>query len=98
VFLIGVLALPQPPKGGILRMVEESGTMSEIVFFVEEDAVDGGWVARAPGEGITTQGDTLDELKAMIRDALRCHFDDEAEIPPLIRLHFAHDEVFAFAD
>ena len=52
--------------------------MTEIIFQVEEDNVDGGWVAHALGEGITTQADSLDELKAMIRDALRCHFDEES--------------------
>lgn len=71
--------------------------MSEIVFQIEEDVVDGGWVARALGVGITTQGETLDELKAMIRDALKCHFDRAEDIPPVIRLHFVRDEVIAFA-
>lgn len=70
--------------------------MTEIVFQVEEDRVDGGWVARALGVGITTQAETLDELKTMVRDALRCHFDREEDIPPVIRLHFVHDEVIAF--
>jgi len=56
--------------------------MSEIVFQIEEDLVDGGWIAHAPGQGITTQADSIDELKVMIRDALRCHFDNEADIPP----------------
>lgn len=72
--------------------------MTEIVFQIEEDLVDGGWVASSlsPGNLIVTQADTLDELKFMIRDALRCHFDDEASIPPLIRLHFVRDEVIPF--
>lgn len=70
--------------------------MTEIVFQVEEDRVDGGWVARALGAGITTQAETLDELKAMIRDAMKCHFDREDDIPPVIRLHFVHDEVIGF--
>ena len=72
--------------------------MKEIVFQVEEDEVDGGWVASALGVGITTQAETLDELKDMIRDALRCHFDREEDIPPVIRLHFVREEVIAFAD
>lgn len=71
--------------------------MTEIVFQVEEDLADGGWVARALGVGITTQAESLDELKGMIRDALKCHFEHEAEIPQTIRLHFVHDEVIAFA-
>lgn len=71
--------------------------MKEIVFQIEEDHVDGGFVASAVGAGITTQAETMDDLKAMIRDALRCHFDREEDIPPVIRLHFVHDEVIAFA-
>lgn len=71
--------------------------MTEIVFQVEEDSVDGGWVARALGAGITTQADSIDELKTMIRDALRCHFDNDTDIPPVIRLHFVKDEVISFA-
>jgi predicted RNase H-like HicB family nuclease len=72
--------------------------MKEIVFQVEEDLVDGGWVASALGVGITTQADSIDELKDMIRDALKCHFDREEDIPPVIRLHYVRDEVIAFAE
>lgn len=71
--------------------------MQEIVFQVEEDSVDGGWVASALGAGIVTQAESIDELKIMVRDALRCHFDREEDIPPVIRLHFVRDEVIAFA-
>lgn len=71
--------------------------MVEIVFQVEEDSVDGGWVASAINAGITTQADTIDELKTMIRDALRCHFDEESDIPSVIRLHFVRDEVITLA-
>lgn len=67
--------------------------MSEIIFEVQEDAVDGGWVASALGVGITTQAETLDELKTMIRDALRCHYDSPENIPSVIRLHYVRDEV-----
>ena len=70
--------------------------MSEIVFQVEEDLIDGGWVARALGVGITTQAESIDELKAQIQDALKCHYDRSEDIPRVIRLHFVRDEVFAF--
>jgi len=66
--------------------------MTEIVFQVEEDAMDGGWVASALGAGITTQAETVEELKEMIRDAIRCHFDREEEIPATIRLQFRPHE------
>ena len=69
--------------------------MKEIVFQVEEDAVDGGYVARALGQGITTQADTIPELKAMVLDALRCHFDKDEERPRTVRLIFVREEVLA---
>lgn len=69
--------------------------MSEIVFVIEEDELDGGYIARALGHGITTQAETIPELKLMIADALRCHFDSDADIPKIIRLHYIKDEVLA---
>ncbi len=68
--------------------------MKEIIFEVLED-IDGGYTASALGVGIHTQGDTLDELKQMVRDAVDCYFDTETERPALIRLHFVRDEVLA---
>jgi hypothetical protein len=68
--------------------------MSEIVFLVEEDP-DGGLTARALGESIFTQADTMDELRVLLRDAVRCHFDDENRRPKAIRIHFVRDEVIA---
>jgi len=50
---------------------------SEIIFAVEESP-EGGYEARALGHPIFTQADTLDELKAMLRDAVACHFDTAA--------------------
>jgi hypothetical protein len=71
--------------------------MSEIIFEVREDEVDGGYVATALGHAIATQGDTLNELRQMVRDAVQCHFSDGAagETPRVIRLHFVRDEVMA---
>jgi predicted RNase H-like HicB family nuclease len=68
--------------------------MTEIVFVVEADP-DGGYTAQAVGESIVTQGETLDQLREMVRDAVRCHFPDQSARPKLIRLHFVHDEVIA---
>ena len=69
-------------------------SMTEIVFLVEEDP-EGGFVAEAVGRGVFTQADTIDELHDMVRDAVRCHFEGEADTPKLIRLHFVRDEVIA---
>ena len=69
--------------------------MTEILFIVEE-AAEGGYVAHAVGASIVTEADDLDQLRAMVRDAVRCHFD-EADVgrPQVIRLHRVHDEVIA---
>lgn len=63
--------------------------MSEIIFEVEEDDVDGGYVATALGYGIVTQADTVEELRGEIKDAVRCHFGDgiPGKMPRVIRLH-----------
>ena len=68
--------------------------MSEIVFLVEEDP-DGGYTAHALGESIFTEADSMDELRGNIRDAVQCHFADEASRPKVVRLHFVRDEVLA---
>lgn len=67
--------------------------MSEVVFLVEEDPEEG-YTARALGESIFTQANTIDELKTMVIDAVRCHFE-EAGRPKIIRLHIVRDEVLA---
>jgi len=64
---------------------------SEIIFLVEESP-EGGYEARALGEAIFTQADSMEELRTMVQDAVRCHFD-EGERPRLIRLHVVKDEV-----
>ena len=64
---------------------------TEIIFSVQESP-EGGYEARALGHPIFTQADSIDELKAMLRDAVACHFDDAAK-PQVIRLHWTKDEV-----
>ena len=67
--------------------------MSEIIFVVEHSP-EGGYAARALGESIFAQIESLDDLHAQVRDAVRCHFDAGAS-PRMIRLHFVRDEVIA---
>jgi predicted RNase H-like HicB family nuclease len=67
---------------------------SEIIFEVTE-AEEGGYCASALGYGINTQGETVEELRAMVRDAVGCYFDDPSQAPKIIRLHFVRDEVLA---
>jgi hypothetical protein len=65
--------------------------MQEVVFIVEE-APEGGFTARALGEAIFTEAESPEDLRAMVRDAVRCHFDSGKE-PQLIRLRFVREEV-----
>jgi predicted RNase H-like HicB family nuclease len=62
--------------------------MSEIIFEIREDEADGGYVATARGHAIATQGVTVEELREMVCDAVRCHFGDGAPgpMPSVIRL------------
>jgi hypothetical protein len=64
---------------------------SEITFNVEESP-QGGYEARAVGYSIHTHAESKDELREMVRDAVRCHFDP-ADVPAVIRLRFVQDEV-----
>ena len=66
---------------------------SEIIFSVH-DSPEGGFEARALGHAIFTQAETMEELKTMVRDAVRCHFDDSSA-PSVIRLHIVKDEVIS---
>lgn len=67
--------------------------MSEIVFVVEQ-APEGGYTARALGESIFTEADTVAALRTAVQDAVHCHFDD-GQSPKVIRLHFVRDELLA---
>jgi len=64
---------------------------TEIIFSIQESP-EGGYEARALGYSIFTQADTMHELKANVREAVHCHFD-EGNAPAVIRLHMVKDEV-----
>lgn len=65
----------------------------EVIFNVQESP-EGGYEAKALGFPIFTQGETMEALRAMVRDAVRCHFD-EGQRPRVVRLHLVKDEVIA---
>jgi hypothetical protein len=66
-------------------------SVSEVIFLVEE-APEGGFTARALGASIFTEADRVTDLYDKIRDAVRCHFDED-QLPKVIRLHFVREEV-----
>jgi predicted RNase H-like HicB family nuclease len=65
----------------------------ELVFKVVQET-DGGYVAQCLTESIVTQGDTWDELKEMVKDAVEGYFFD-APKPRSIRLTLVRDEVLS---
>ena len=70
-----------------------SALNGELVFKVIQEP-DGGYVAQCLTEGIVTQGDTWDELKSMVKEAVEAYFFD-APKPRSIRLHLVRDEVLS---
>ena len=67
--------------------------MNEI-FFLVEDAPEGGYIARCLGESIFTEADSLEDLRRSVRDAVLCHFD-EGKAPQVVRLHHVREETIA---
>ena len=66
---------------------------TEIIFEVSEDEVDGGYTASALGYGIHTEGDSLEDVRRNVKEAVDCYFDDTMPRLKLIRLHFVREEV-----
>jgi hypothetical protein len=58
----------------------------QVTFVVKKDP-ERGYNAHAVKHSIFTQADTLKEMKAMIREAVNCHFDP-GERPSQIRVRF----------
>ena len=55
--------------------------ISEIIFEVSEDEIDGGYSASALGYGIHTEGETIEEVRGKVREAVECYFDEPAARP-----------------
>jgi predicted RNase H-like HicB family nuclease len=67
----------------------------EIVFNVTQEG-DGGYVAECLSHDIFTQGNTWDELRANVREAVSAYFFDQPK-PAAVRLHLVRDELLAGA-
>ena len=67
----------------------------EIVFAVTQES-DGGYVAECLSHDIFTQGDTWDDLRTHVQEAVTAYFFDQSA-PAQIRLHLVRDEVLAQA-
>lgn len=59
-----------------------------------EEPLEGGYTARALGESIFADADTLASLEENVRDAIRCHFEADA-MPRVVRMHFTREQIIA---
>ena len=59
------------------------------IVFIATESEDGGYIAKAEGYSIFTQGDTWKELLEMIKDAVKCHFDEDT--PKYVHVRFVKD-------
>jgi predicted RNase H-like HicB family nuclease len=67
--------------------------VSEIVFEVTQDT-DRGFSAECLTESIFTQGDSWDELRANVKEAVEAFYFDRPR-PVTVRLHLVRDEMLA---
>jgi predicted RNase H-like HicB family nuclease len=85
--------------GETLQLIEPQqsrkfkGVSVEIVFEVVQEE-DGGFCAECLTESIFTQGDTWEELRSNVKEAVEAYYFDQPR-PSGVRLHLVRDEVFA---
>jgi predicted RNase H-like HicB family nuclease len=68
----------------------------ELIFEIR-DAEEGGFYARALGHAIFTEGETWDELRRNVLEAVALHFEDDSARPRLVQLHYTRDELIPLA-
>ena len=69
--------------------------MTELIFEITQEA-DGGYVAEALGENIATEGDTWQQLRSNIMEAVEAYYLNQQK-PSWVRMHLRVDEVLAVA-
>ena len=67
--------------------------MQELIFEVTQEP-DGGYSAEALGESIFTEGNTWEELRSNVKEAVEAFYFDSIK-PTNIRLHLVRDEMLA---
>jgi predicted RNase H-like HicB family nuclease len=69
------------------------GRVDDLVFEVTQEG-DGGYCAECLTESIFTQGETWDELRANVKEAVDAFYFDRPK-PASVRLHLVKDELLA---
>ena len=76
--------------------IAQSVGMNELVFEVSQEE-DGGFCAECLSENIFTQGDTSEDVRRNVQEAVRAYYFDQPQAPKRIRLHLVRDELLASA-
>jgi len=79
----------------LIKIIVMASKDMEIVFDVVQEQ-DGGFVADCLNEEIITQGESWDELRNNVLEAVNAFFFDSTP-PAKIRLHMIRDEVLTLA-
>jgi predicted RNase H-like HicB family nuclease len=66
---------------------------AEVVFEVTQE-VDGGFVAECLTQPIVTQGETWEELRRNVQEAVGAYFFD-GDVPKTVRIRLVRDELLA---
>jgi predicted RNase H-like HicB family nuclease len=66
--------------------------MKELVFEATHEE-DGGYCTECLTENIFTQGDTWEDLRQNVQEAVRAYFFDQPQTTRRIRLRFVRDEI-----
>jgi predicted RNase H-like HicB family nuclease len=66
---------------------------ADVVFEVAQDE-DGGYFAECLTQPIVTQGDTWEELRRNVQEAVSAYFFDR-EVPKTVRIRLIRDELLA---
>ena len=78
-------------EGGVVGASAYAKQM-ELIFEIR-DAEEGGFCARALGHAIFTEGDTWEELRANVLEAVALHFEEAPSRPRLVQMHYVKDEL-----
>jgi predicted RNase H-like HicB family nuclease len=66
----------------------------ELIFEIRHEE-EGGLSARALDFSIFTEGESWEELRANLLEAVSLHFEDAAECPRLVQMHYVRDELIS---
>ena len=66
---------------------------AEVVFEVTQE-VDGGYVAECLTQPIVTQGETWEDLRRNVQEAVGAYFFDR-DVPKTVRIRLVRDELLA---